>query len=206
MSNTPNVTKTYTRGLHNLITQVYDEEKDEYTGEVRFWQGDTQIEITSNQEIEKLPSGNNAGWDSVEGPLTYDIKLTLYDIPLEEYENLFAIDYDEDYGVMAGSQNHQAKYIGLSFDTVCRDNSQNKYVFLKVELQPPDITRQTISDDENAVSSTEINGTAYPVWYVNKNGEDDLCTNLILNSKTHADKYDVYNKGFKIPVVKQAGD
>lgn len=196
------ITKIISRGLQDIIVQKLNGDCTAYAADSARWQGETEMVFTPSRNTELLPSGNDPAWGVVKGPVVGTVKLTLYDIAVEDMENLLSVKYDAEEGVCVGDTDDEDCFIGMSFDQLISKNgaqSNNKTILYKVLFDLPEINAKTIAEGDNAISKLELTGKAYPVFFSKKNGETGSRTYCIVNSVTNKAKYDANKTSIVFP-------
>lgn len=190
MKNT--LAKVFSRGLHDVLIQSLNSDFTGYESDSTAWQGETNIEVDLTRKTELLPSGDDPAWGVVKGPVLGTVKLTMYDIAVDDMEKLFSVKYDAAEGVCIGDTDDEDRFVGLSFDkriSVNGAESHNKTILYKVLFELPKITAETVSSDSNAISKLETTGSIYPVFYTKTNGETGARSVCIVNSTKNVAKY-----------------
>ena len=196
------VAKIVSRGLQNIITQRLNADFSAYTGDPVEWQGETALTFTPAQEVTELPSGNNPVWDTINGPVTGEVKLTLYDIPLDIMPELLAVKYSAADGVCVGDGSDETVWLGISFDKLVKKagiESRNKAILYKVRFELPTVELKTIETGDTAVAKVELTGHAYPVFFSKVDGSVGSRTYCIVNSVTNKTKYDANAESIVFP-------
>lgn len=196
------VAKIISRGLQDIMTQRLKSDFSAYEGDPVVWQGETALTFTPAQEVTELPSGNDPAWDAIPGLVTGDVKLTIYEIPLDVMSELLAVKYSEADGVCVGDSADGVVWLGLSFDRLIRKNgvdSRNKAILHKVRFDLPAINVKTIEKGDNAVANVELTGHAYPLFFKKKDGSMASRTYCIVNSMTNKTKYDANAESIVFP-------
>ena len=202
-----NVDHVVSRGEHNLRTQKLKADGTGYEDTMTCWQGDTAVDVAFAQTSEELPSGDNPAWDIEKGPVTADVTLTLYDIPLENYGDILSVAYSETDGVRIGEADTPTNFVGLSIDHTVKVNgvtSTNRLILYKVAFDLPEIKHETITKDSNSNMTVELKGKGYPVFYSKESGEQGRLTASKLNSVKHAAKYKAFDAGIVFPTELKA--
>lgn len=197
------VAKIVSRGLQNIMTQKLNADFSAYSGDPVEWQGETALTFTPSQEVTELPSGNNPVWDTINGPVTGEVKLTLYDIPLDVMPELLAVRYSAADGVCVGDTDDETVWLGISFDKLVKSGnaeSRNKAILYKVRFELPAVELKTIEKSDTAVANVELTGHAYPVFFSKQDGSVGSRTYSIVNSVTNKAKYDANAEGIVFPV------
>lgn len=187
------VAKIVSRGLQTIITQRLNADFTAYDGDPIEWQGETSLVFTPAREITELPSGNNPVWDTIEGPVTGEVKLKIYDIPLEVMPELLSVKYSIADGVCVGDNEDGTVWLGVAFDRLIKSGdsqSRNKTILYKVRFDLPAIDVKTIEAGDNAVANLELTGHAYPVFFDKTDGSAGVRTYCIVNSIANKTKYE----------------
>lgn len=196
------IKKVISRGLQDIIVQKLNNDYTAYEADPASWQGETEMVFTPTRNTEMLASGNDPAWGVVKGPVVGTVKLTLYDIAVEDMERLLSVKYDASEGVCVGDTDDEDCFIGISFDqliTKGSEQSHNKCILYKVLFDLPEINAKTIAEGDNAISKLELSGKAYPVFFSKTNGETGSRTYCIVNSVTNKAKYDANKDSIVFP-------
>ena len=202
------VQKIISRGLQNILTQRLNAEFNGYDTDPVQWQGDTALVFTPTQTTTEMPSGNDPAWDVIKGPVLGDVELTLYDIPVENMEDLLAVKYSEADGVCVGDSDDGTVWLGLSSDRLIKSaagESKNKLILYKVRFDLPAIDSKTISKDDNAIAELKLKGYAYPVFFEKADGSTGRRTYAIVNSVKNKAKYDANTEKIVFPAEAASG-
>lgn len=188
-----NIKKTISRGLQDVMTQRLNAGHTGYEGDAIKWTGETACVFTPKRDSTLLAAGNDPAWGEVDGPVTADVELKLYSLPLEEMPQLLGVKYSAADGVCVGDDGDGTPYIGLSLNTKVKTASEkpsyNKLIAYKVRFDLPEVNLKTIAEGDNAVADVTLKGKAYPVFFTKSDGSEGSRTYCIVNSIKNAAKY-----------------
>ncbi len=199
--------KIISQGLQKIITQKLNADHNGYTGDAQEWEGVTELTITPTVASTVLPAGNDPQWMKINGNVTADVSLKLYDIPLEKMKDLLSVKYDAENGV-SFEGGADAVFLGLKVDrpvTASDGSSTNRIVLYKVTFDLPEISMKTIEEEDTAVSDVTLSGKASPVFYSKSNGTVGNITMRMMNSVSHPDAFASFENGIVYPTDDTSG-
>lgn len=187
------IKKTISQGLQDVMTQRLNAGHTGYEGDAIKWTGETSCVFSPKRDNTLLAAGNDPAWGELDGPVTADVELKLYSLPLEEMPQLLGVRYSAADGVCVGDDEDGTPYMGLSLNTKVKTTSEkpsyNKLIAYKVRFDLPEVNLKTIAEGDTAVADVTLKGKAYPVFFTKADGSEGKRTYCIANSIKNAAKY-----------------
>lgn len=186
--------KIISQGLQDVLTQRLNDTQTAYDGEALKWTGETEFSFTPTQDKTVLAAGNDPAWGVIKGLVMGDFELKLYEMPLEEMNQLFSVKYSVVDGVCVGDDDCETPIIGLSLNNKVKSEasgktSYNKTILYKAVCDLPAVSLKTIAEGDTAVVNVSVKGKAYPVFFPRADGSQEARTYCIVNSINNAEKY-----------------
>ena len=192
--------KVVTQGLATVATQRLNDTHSGYESEVTEWEGHHSLVITPSQSKTLLPSGDDPAWGEIRGSVVCDLELKIYAIPVELMSKLLGVEYSDEDGVSMSDA--PPVYVGLALtvkETRDGAKTQNKIIAYKTCWDLPELSHETVGEDNAAVADLTIKGKGYPVFYTKADGSQGNKTVAIFNSVKQKAKWDANAKSIQFP-------
>lgn len=161
-------------------------------GEVHNISGTMNIDITLTTSQSNTPADDEPDYLSRNAVTKAEGTIQFVGMTVDDYLMLYNLDED-DNGVVVFGGGNRAKKLGLSFlntGHLGTEQLTNKYIFHSVKFTLPNITTQTISEDDDTIREFSVPFTGSAVNYTNSKGERKRGTYSLINSKRNADIWD----------------
>ena len=195
--------RLYQEGNYGMkvFALTYDESGNATYGEPQAIQGLVNVDITFSRTRTKTAADDVVDYLNRTSPEKGDGTITLLGLSTADYQKLYNNIVDSK-GVVVIGRKAQTKRLGVIFyntENYEGSSSENMFVLPNVTFEMPNISTQTIAEDDTTIREFALTVQANAQAYMTSDNKKDRYTCAIVNSVDNADIYDTVKDTVYVP-------
>ena len=175
--------RIYEEGNYEFQIATLNESEGTY-GEVTTIEGLVNVDITMSQTTSNIAADNKTDYLTRKSAMKGSGTITFIGLSKEDYQKLYNLYLDKNTVIVFGSDVAPRK-VGISFKNKqgsLTGDSINKFTLNNCVFDLPNLSTQTIQEDDTTIRSFALNVNVNPLEFTNQEGNKDRVTFSLINS------------------------
>lgn len=175
--------RIYEEGNYEFQIATLDESTGTY-GEVTTIEGLVNVDVTMSQTTSNIAADNKTDYLTRKSAMKGSGTITFIGLSKEDYQKLYNLYLDKNTVMVFGSDVAPRK-VGISFKNKqgsLTGDSINKFTLNNCVFDLPNLSTQTIQEDDTTIRSFALNVNVNPLEFTNQEGNKDRVTFSLINS------------------------